>query len=238
MSQFAFDDFTVELKNFFIQSTTESLKNVSTLPPDERKNLFKAISADALSNEFTFLSQWIHDQLIQVESEDILFQHLNLLSGYLQELSSDLIDSELRSKKFQPIQTSKNGHYLHFRYLADDYLAPVQFVLEVVGNSPVFKLPVAQPGIFGLIIFRGEPIPVVDLFDQKLECQNYLICQNSAKVFALPISHALQVYEFDHRVLSQVQPLKNLMASEKVVGILSWQEQNMIILDLEKVGAE
>lgn len=238
MSQFAADDFTAELKNFFITAALESCHQFDFQLQKETLDILRSIQADAAANEFHFLAQWMMDQLLSHPEDGNLREDVILLIRYLEELKTDLIDSEQRAQKYQTLKSSEVGSFLHYQYLQDDYLVPVQFVLEVIGNLKLFKLPLAQPGIFGLVIFRGDPIPVIDLFGQGLECQNYLICQNSEKIFALPITHAFQVYEFDQKVLSQLQPLKNLMASQKVTGVLSWQKKNMILLDLQKATGE
>lgn len=231
------DDFTKELKVYFLNSLLEGLNQESLKPGSELTEFCQSAAKDAEANDFLFLRDWIQVQFLERLTAENLPARLKRFKGYVTELLTECIDSEILYQKYAEIQPSEKGIFLHFEYLQENYLVSVKNILEVVSAQKLFKLPVSQDHIFGLILFRGEPVPVLNLFDQSYQPESYLICENLQQVFALPISRAHQIYELDHQVMSQIQPIQNLMYSDLILGVVGWNSRNMLLLDLEKVGA-
>lgn len=254
MSDFFNDDFTAELKGYFIDSVVAELEKFIDLVDEStwKKVLIElteqadAWSVDAKTNEFEFLSQALQDFSNKVENfikpEDVIAA-LETLKAYLVELSVDKKDSaELQKKYSLDAKASGRSQFLLCHAGTVGFVIPVGFVKEVVDKIPVYALPAAKPGLSGVIPFRGEAVPVVNLQEYGFDFSSherfyFVICELEGSRLALQVSDADQLLTLDN---AELQPLSkdSFMTSVSFIKNFFIRDQkSVMVLDLEKLVA-
>jgi purine-binding chemotaxis protein CheW len=175
VSDFFGDDFTVELKKYFLESLPPEIEKFQDLLDDATFNrvlpeIREQISAwvvDAKTNEFLSLAKWLEAFVVRTEElkefEDLVIA-LGLFQSYISGLLEGQKDSEEYAAQFAFTSVGrKDAVYLHCKMGVQDFVIPIQSVIEISGPLLLFPLPEKQAGLLGVVPFRGEALPVFDL---------------------------------------------------------------------------
>lgn len=254
MSDFFGDDFTAELKSYFLESINKEADNFLDLVEDSnwqkiRTEFYEKCSAwaaDARTNEFTYLAQWLdvfgeRSQLFN-EAKD-LTKAIQTFKSYIEALAIDKTDSAEISLKFALTEENlREVVLLHCHQGEEDFAVPLLNVIEISGNLPLFPLPERQHGILGVIPYRGEAVPVLNLRDYGFgqigsEKPCYVICDFSGKLFSLAVSKAEDLFKIKETEIQNVKEHTFMSTSEFVNQFFIKGEKNIMLLDFEKLVA-
>lgn len=255
MSALALDEFALEMRQHYITTTLESLDRFKNF-----ENYFGEVKlaiddwiAEARSNDMSHFTGLLEILKGAIASEKISSKEDSLwvsrvLSEYLEVLKTRA-DSPIFFEKYHDVfrvhLTEAAQLYLQCTKDEHIFLVPVKNVIEIVGNKKIYPLPMAQSGISGLIGYRGQGIPVVNLSDfgfsrQKGDDQRktyFVVCDYKEAFFALEVNATEEVLEFES---SQFQKCSDSsMLSPVVDQFVIREDKSLMLLDIKKlVGYE
>ncbi|WII70709.1 chemotaxis protein CheW [Bdellovibrio sp. 22V] len=244
MSDFFSDDFTAELKAYFLDSLIKETEKFIDLIDEslwkrirsEVAEQCQAWAVDAKTNEFEFLAAWIEgfeERTSSISAPRDLIKILHALKEYAEALLVEKKDSAELASRFAVISHSnQEALFLHCKTGATSFAIPILSVVEISGKLPLFALPEQKLGILGVVPFRGEAIPVINLQDHgfaSFENKNtyFVICEFQGVRFSL------QVTETDDLIALRESELQNV--DDKQFFIKA--NKSIMILNLEKLVA-
>lgn len=252
MSDFFSDDFTAELKAYFLNSLiTEGDKFLDLVDDQTWKSIalevkehFDSWAVDAKTNEYSFLSAWLNENAASLsESKETLLDQLQNLKAYAQSLIDTKSDSPELSTKFAgAIRETVEISYLHCRNGLQDFALPLLNVIEITPSLPSFDLPESRKGIAGLIAFRGEAIPVISLQDYGFadlgeKSYYFVICHIDSIRFALQVTETDDLMQIKSQDLQLVDDTKSSSFTNLSKGFFNKNNCNIMVLDLKKLVA-
>lgn len=251
MSDFFNDDFTAELKAYFLsQFHDEVVKYLEASDEDswpvfrdEISEKFAEWIVDAKTNEFVFFSAWLENLVpLLAACEDLNFflSCLGQLSLYLQELAQSKKDSEASAAQFNLSALSNRArHYLHCRIDKYDLVLPVAFIIEVTGDKKISPLPQPLSGLSGMMAYRGEAVPVFAFPELTADHKNfsYIICEVERQLFALQVTHVDQLFEIKEQDLQEKNASGNVFNRDCITHFISRDNKNMMVFDLQRLVA-
>ena len=255
MSALALDEFAMEMRTHYITTTMESLESFKNFD-----NFFAEVKlavddwmAEARSNEmnhFVDLLGVLKNGIIAGKlgrKEDSVWVSRVLLD-YLEVLKSRA-DSPIFFEKYHSVVRSHldEAAQLYLQCVRDqhEFLVPVKNVIEIVGNKKVYPLPLAQNGVRGLMGFRSQGIPVINLNDFGFNKQNenlnektyFVVCEYKESFFALEVNATQDVLEFEASLFQKCA--ESSLLSPVVDHFVIHGEKSLMLLDIEKlVGHE
>ena len=255
MTALALDEFALEMRQHYITTTMGSLdrfKNFENYFAEVRLAVDDWI-AEARSNDmthFTGLLEVLKSAIISEKlssKEDSLWVS-QLLLEYL-EILKTRADSPIFFEKYHGIFRTHltEAVQLYLQCVKDDhaFLLPVKNVVEIVGDKKIYPLPMVQAGVSGLMGFRGQGIPVVNLSDfgfDRIDSDHqhktyFVVCEYKESFFALEVSATEEVLELES---SQFQACSDSsMLSPVVDQFVICEGKSLMLLDIEKlVGRE
>lgn len=255
MSALALDEFALEMRQHYITTTMESLERFKTFDNyfGEIKLAIDDWIAEARSNEmnhFVGLLEVLKNAVANgdVSTKDDAIWVAASLVEYLEVLKTRP-DSPVFFEKYHSVFRSHldEGVQLYLQCVRDlhAFLVPVKNVIEIVGGKKVYALPKAQSGVRGLMGFRGQGIPVINLADFGFNKQNesnsaktyFVVCQYEESFFALEVNATEDVLEIE---ASQFQKCsESNLLSPVVDQFVIREHKSLMLLDIEKlVGHE
>lgn len=247
----ALDDFALEMRQHYIATTVESLerfKNFDNYFAEVKLAVDDWIS-EARSNEmnhFAGLLELLKGAVAKgalSRIEDATWVSA-ILAEYLDVLKTRADSPVFFEKYFTQFRTHMGeGVQLYLQCVRDHhaFLVPVKNVIEIVGGKKVYALPRAQTGVRGLMGFRGQGIPVVNLYDfgfnkkdESLQEKTYfVVCEYKGSFFALEVNATEDVVEIE---ASQFQKCsESNLLSPIVDQFVIREEKSLMLLDIEKL---
>ncbi|MBO9666089.1 MAG: chemotaxis protein CheW [Bdellovibrio sp.] len=254
MSDFFGDDFTAELKKYFLDATLKEVEKFVDLVDEstmkrlrpEIKEQATSWTVDAKSNEFAGLAQWLEDfteKMDLLDQPESLHKVLQLLRKYLETLLVDAKDSvELAAQFTIHAQSSKESLFLHCRTGTQEFVVPILNVIEISGTLPLYPLPEKREGLAGVIPFRGEAIPVFSLNEygfQKLDAKQhyFVICEFEGARFSLQVTETDELISLKDRELQSMETHPAMIAVPFIRNFFIKDQRSVMVLDLEKLVA-
>lgn len=253
MSDFFSDDFTAELKSYFLNSVISGSENFVDLVDakiwkrirNESAEQASAWSVDAKTNEFTFFATWLEDfdsRTKEIADPAELIKALQALKDYASALLVEKTDSAELARKFS--QVAQNSHeviFLHCKSGPQEFAVPLLNVIEISAHLPIYGLPEKKFGILGVVPYRGDALPVINLQDhgfRSLGSENifYLVCEHLQNRFCLQVTAAEDLLNLKESDLQEVQE-QNILPSNIIKKFFIHQTRSVMILDLEKLVA-
>jgi len=254
MSDFFGDDFTAELKSYFLDSLTKEVEKFSDLVDEstcrrvvsELDQEIQTWKADSETNEFQFLAAWLlefKNYLPEVAEAAQLSAALERLKAYLASLSVSKVDSlELsQSYSLQKGSTAKK-QFLHCRAGNQEFVVPVMSVVEIISERKVSPIPLTKEHLAGVIPYRGEAVPVYNLeyfgFQRVENLKTYfVICELDGLSFALQVTDTDELMTLEGQDLQEVGEGASLLRAPFVSHFFVRDNRNIMILNLEKLVA-
>jgi len=254
VSDFFGDDFTAELKSYFLDSFTKEVeKFLDLIDASTLRRVVGEIDqesqtwiADSETNEFKFLAQWLGDfknYLSQMEEPAQLTSALESLKAYLAALSVTKVDTaELLQSHTLQKNIGIKKQYLHCRSGSQEFVIPVMNVTEIISDRKVSPLPFPKKHLSGVIAYRGEAIPVFNLdhfgFEKVENVKTYfVICVLEGLSFALQVTQTDELMTLDGQDLQELGKGTSLLHVPFVSHFFTKDDRNIMILNLEKLVA-
>lgn len=138
--------------------------------------------------------------------------------------------------------------YLSFRLMNELFAVSVYKVLEVLEKQAITTIPKAPDFLAGVINFRGEVLPVIDIrkkfnMTDREEDEKYVIivldlCINGNFQVGAMVDGVNDVVEFSNDQLKDVPKLGYSYNSEFINGMYHSNDGFVMILDFEKIVSE
>ncbi|WP_413295320.1 chemotaxis protein CheW [Bdellovibrio sp. HCB185ZH] len=254
MSDFFGDDFTVELKKYFLDATLKEVESFidlideSTLQKVTIEIREKAESwvVDAKSNEFTSLESWLTDfnaKTDSLDSAEQMIKALSLLQKYLTALLVDGKDSAELALQFPLVaQSSREALFLHCKTGGQQFVVPLLNVIEITSALPITPLPDLREGLAGVIPFRGEAIPVIDLKSYGFHSVNtnkfyYVICEHAGTRFSLQVTETDELLSLKDKDMQNLSDHPTMLTVPFIKQFFVKEEHSVMVLDIEKLVA-
>ncbi|WP_413583447.1 chemotaxis protein CheW [Bdellovibrio sp. HCB288] len=254
MSDIFGDDFTWELKKYFLESTSKDVESFIDLLDDstlakvtlEIRESVDSWQIDAKTNEFAQLESWLVDFKSKIDSLDTVEQlrtGLGLLLKYLTALLTEKKDSEELAARFPLVaQSNREALFLHCKTGTQEFVVPIGNVIEISGVLPVYILPDAQPGLAGLLPFRGDAIPVIDLNSYGFQSVDlskcyYVICEHEGMRFSLKVTEADELISLKDRDMQNLSDHPTMLSVPFIKQFFVKDKHSVMVLDIEKLVA-
>lgn len=218
------DEFALEMRNHFLETTEQSLVTLQDESVFQQRFSELALewAGEASGNEMPFLSELLKQLAGTAKADSEALIASSVCQGlvlYLKHLRSQ-VDSEELTETFLPKsdsaeQASKNRSvtsmknpmkdslktYLQCRRGKYSFLLPVENVVEISRHKKISSLPFAEPKVKGLIGFRGQGTPVLDLtyagYEGSDEVSYFVICEHNKNFFALEVNGTDEVLKLE-----------------------------------------
>lgn len=253
MSDFFGDDFTAELKSYFIGSLILEVEKFIDLVEDSQwKRIHlevieqsKVWAVDAKTNEFLHLMDWLEgyeERTRSLVDATELVASLEAVKNYAESLRDSQDSAELAEKYSQVAQSQKQAIFLQCSFGNQEFAVPLLSVVEIIGNLPLFQLPQKKAGLLGVIPFRGEAIPVVNFqeygfFNSESDKAFFVVCEHEGARFSLQVTKTEDLVNLRDAELTGVNEQSALIQASFVKQFFIKDGKSIMILDLEKLAA-
>lgn len=250
------DDLDFELKEHYLKSILTVIEQVDVAGASKDdvfkvKNTLDAHLAvwleDAVSNKLNFFSVFLKSCVETLseksENDEKVIGHWHNLNSYVQEILNAGSDSIDLQKKFS-WRAHKQGIFLNCLLQNNKFVVPVINVVEVISARAIFPLPDRRQDILGMINFRGECIPVVNLehhgltYSHTLDiCKLLVVCELDSTKFAFETTATDEVTHISEDELHEIGNSGVLMTSKLVDYCYVKNDQMMLVFNLERLVA-
>ncbi|HEC61803.1 MAG TPA: purine-binding chemotaxis protein CheW [bacterium] len=132
--------------------------------------------------------------------------------------------------------------YVAFTVGTGRYGVPVELVVQIVRNVNVTDVPTAPPYVEGVIILRGEIIPVINLRQrfgiEQSETQSrsrIIIIGNNDRLYGLLVDGVREILDLEKEEISTDAVSVFGMKPEFVQGIAKIGKDLLVVLDVFKI---
>ena len=253
MSDFLNDDFTEELKIYFIESVKTRLHFLVANPIGKDKagievfkEEFSGWVVDAETNELLFFSKWLKTLFEKesiFESEKSFSKYLLMTLDYAERLSGNIKADEAIFKELnERFSETLEEQYLVFQIHESVFALPLKVIREITSFKKYSPLMDKTDKVLGYMSFRGEALPVIDLSyaglkDSVEDCQVGIICSVKENQFVICAKNTKELVSVSESQLRRISTFEADQASTFVSNILLYAEENALVLDVEKMVA-
>lgn len=254
MSDFFSDDFTAELKKYFLQNLIQEAEKFIDLVDEshwarirsEVSELSSAWAVDAKTNEFLFLTEWLEgfaDRVRPLQNASDFLKALGAIKSYAESLIKEGADSaELATHYSLAVESRQEVVLLQCKWGEQDFAIPLLKVVEISGGLNLYELPDKRQGLAGVIPFRGEAVPVVSLEEHGFistvnKSSLYIICEHESVRFALQITATDELFSLRESELLSVEGSETMITAPFVRQFFVKNNKSIMILDVEKMVA-
>ncbi|NUN04542.1 MAG: chemotaxis protein CheW [Bdellovibrio sp.] len=254
MSDFFGDDFTVELKRYFLDNLSKEVDKHVDLVDDshwtrirsEVCELSQSWSVDAKSNEFSHFAQWLADfseRVKDLQHASEFTKALLVIKSYCENLTSDSNDTaELAAKYSSVVESRHEVMFLQCKWGQQDFAIPLLKVVEITGGLSLYSMPDKKDGILGVIPFRGEAVPVVSFAELgflEADSKNafYVICEHESVRFSLQVTATEDLVSLRESELLNAEGAETMIPASFVSRFFVKNKKSIMILDVEKMVA-
>lgn len=253
MSDFFGDDFTADLKKFFLKSLLDELEQIASAADEDTWEIFRDEAlvkcpdfiSDSKANEFVNFSSWMEKFVKHIASAKNFTEFsaaIDRAFSYTENLHETLDDSiELTNKYSLGNLSIQKNLYLHCEVSEQNFLIPVNFVLEVLGNISVTPFPMKKNGFSGMVPYRGDATPVICLQDHGLPDQDnsgnicYVVCEHEGEKLALAVHKADRLLEISSEDLQESPKSGGVINVPFLTHFVIHENKNMMLFALEKM---
>lgn len=247
MSALALDEFTLEMRTHYLETTLQTLHRCKEAG-DFQKALLEVIPdwmIEAGSNQMPELVkgfQSLRELCTQkIFSKEVFSGIAESLEKYLTELKSQEDSASLAANFhacLQRLDEPEVGLFLQCLCFEHRFVVPVKNVIEISGGKHLSPLPFPQKKFKGLIAFRGQAIPVMALENfgflsngGALLKSFYVICNFDSNIFALEVHSTEDVIEISSKEFQNADT--SILSSPAVRAFTIRKESPLMLLDLE-----
>jgi len=245
------DEFSLEMRLHYLTATLESLngfKNFENYFAEVKLTIDDWIS-EARSNELSHFVKLLETLKVEVAKDSLQSAKdaewvSASLKEYLETLKSHA-DSEVLFEKYISVFNNHLGHgtqrYLHCVRNQHRFLVPVKSVIEIVTGKKIYALPKAQVGVLGLISFRGQGIPVINLQDFGFDSEHthaqvktyFVVCEYKESFFAIEVNATEEVAEIESTLFQKCS--ESNIISPVVDQFVIRDQKSLMLFNIEKL---
>ncbi|SJZ40935.1 chemotaxis protein CheW [Selenihalanaerobacter shriftii] len=151
-------------------------------------------------------------------------------------------DNTMNILNQQLTNISAENQFVTFRVDDEEYGVDVLKVQEIIRYHQPTKVPNAPEVIKGVINFRGEVIPIVDLRKKfNLELREYdsftviIILEVKDKIVGIIVDHVSDILSFSKEDIQTALEFSSDIKTEFIKGMAKLDERLIILLELEKL---
>lgn len=254
MSDIFGDDFTEELKKYYLSALVSDIGKFIDLLDDSTWKRIKAEIQDAIpnwivdarTNEFEYIAEWMGRLTEYVNgstSADAIISYLEVARRYSSHLLGTLKDNA-EFPAIYNLNREMQGHsfYLHCKFFEQEFVIPIRNVVEVIPTLPVYSLPERHNGILGFISFRGDAIPVLNWWDFGLVEHEpkpflYVICEFEGTKFSLQVTQTEELLKINDNDLQAVESSSFMKEVPFIKSFFIRDNHSVMVLDIEMLVA-
>lgn len=135
----------------------------------------------------------------------------------------------------------QDSEYLLFELGGQAYALPTSLIQEIIRAVMIAPLPDSPPLVEGVIHYRGEPLPVLDLrrrFDAKFRpvepSDHFIVCRIAERRLAIHVDRAREVVRIAADAIADVNA-SGLQPSRAGVGVARIADQLVIMEDPSRI---
>lgn len=177
-----------------------------------------------------------------VTSEQTIDTYLIQLNEYLKVLAAGEHDSEKKYR--QAIKAGKGKQlYLHCYAGEHEFVIPIQHVLEFTTATNVYKLPDLRNDLQGMLSFRGESVPVVNLShfgfqgNPNGKAKFFVICELMGIRVAIEVTKTADVLDLTDLEVQDAVESSLITSASFVSQFINRENKTILVFDLEKMVA-
>jgi len=132
-----------------------------------------------------------------------------------------------------------------FRIGPETFVLDIMAVRQIIPYSGSTSLPTAPSFVEGIIVLRGEVIPVIDLrrrlyprLTERAEQPLVLITHSSAGVIALKVDEVRRIVNVARDQLLPPPPLVRGIRGELLIAVVPHADEVLLLIDMEAVLTE
>lgn len=253
MSDFLNDDFTEELKIYFVDSVKTRLQNFLEIYENKDQSFLQILkdelsawAIDAETNELIFFGKWLRSSIEKesfFDSEKSLRKYLEVTSEYAARLGLNIKSDEIIYKDLnERFAETLEEQYLVFEIQESLYALPLKVIREITSFKKLNALIDKTEKVLGYMSFRGEALPVMDLSFAGISssmqaCQVGIICSIKDNQFVICAKNTKELLSVSESQLRKISNFDSDESSTFVSSVLLYEENNVLILDVEKMVA-
>ncbi len=175
-----------------------------------------------------------------IKELDIFF---NRLKEFLPELQLKKIEETEKEDINKEEKSNKEIYikYLIFKLRDTLFAVKADGVIEIISPKPISKLPFVEEEIIGLINFRGELVPVIDLLYKMDNLKNHLennkiiIVEYNKEKVGIIIDDVLEIVNINKKNIASKEEFEINIKEEWIEGVFLYKESIVILLDKKEV---
>jgi purine-binding chemotaxis protein CheW len=143
------------------------------------------------------------------------------------------------------IKLNEKVHYVNFRLGNDHFAIPVMRVLEIIQNCTLTNVPNSSVYIRGVLNFRGEIVPVIDMYRRF----NMKFNENTAKMIiivdvestnnhmhiGLLVDKVMDIIDFEYKDIQKAPDMGINYDLSFLDGFVDVNSQFIMVLNIDKV---
>lgn len=158
-------------------------------------------------------------------------------------VDSDTVNSNDTEKHdLEEVAQTPNHLFLICFIGKQEFILPVQAVIEVSSFKNSFPLPEPREGIEGLVNFRGEAIPIVNLNDHDFNLNSQsdpmrllVVCEHNESRFALRISKTDEVIEVDTNTFQKCEDTLASVHHQVITRFFIYKNRTVFNFDIKRL---
>ena len=122
------------------------------------------------------------------------------------------------------------------------YAVPVTRVQEIVRLQPITIIPRAPEYVLGMTNLRGQVIPVIDLVKrlglgqvQQTKASRIMVAELPGQMVGMMVDNVISVAQLPRSKIEPPPPVVRSVDSQFIEGLSHYQDNLLILLDLDKV---
>jgi len=128
-----------------------------------------------------------------------------------------------------------------FRVGPETFVLDIMAVRQIVPYSGSTSVPTAPAFVEGIVVLRGEVIPIIDLRGRlyprlpKVERPLVLITHTSAGMIGLKVDEVRRIVSVPADAFLPPPPLARGIRGELLIGVVPFNEELFLVIDVENV---
>lgn len=247
-------DFGAELKEHYLKSILEFIEKIPVDVFKEKSNkkiigIFEDVIndwiADAQSNELIYFSNYLKqfkNIFLTTKELEPSAKYIINIKAYVEKLISGQSDSIELSKSYEIIFEDAKI-YLQCILEEHEFAVPIRSVVEIVTEKIIYPLPDSRNELSGMINFRGEAIPILNLqeygFNIGSQKRNslHVICEQNGTRFGLQVSQTDEVISISEKQMQDVGNQAFIQGVNFIEKFYLKGEKTVLVFNLEKLVA-
>ncbi len=172
---------------------------------------------------------------------DIIEIFFTKLRKYLPNLKIEQIENEAKIETMNGEQKDMIRKFVNFRIHTTLFAFDVDNIIEIIPYQEVTKMPFMEYYIIGLINFRGDLVPLIDLrlkFNSSndiLEATRIIILEHKGSKVGILVDEVFEIVNVPEMEIKKDANIKHNIKNEWIDGIFLYNDNIVIVLNKKKL---